>query len=81
MDAITVQEKLEGIVVEVREKGKKALNKISEFFGVKESPLQFKMTIQNSLEKTEHTIAKIDAFGAGMREAEGKAANARRKCE
>lgn len=69
------KEKAAEIVAEVKAKGKKALNKVSEFFGVKEALLQFKSTIQSSLEETEHTIAKIDAFGTGMREAARKAAN------
>lgn len=70
------KEKAAEIVAEVKAKGKKALNKVSEFFGVKEALLQFKSTIQSSLEETEHTIAKIDAFGTGMREAARKAVNA-----
>lgn len=70
------KEKAGEIVAEVKAKGMKALNKVSEFFGVKEALLQFKSTIQSSLEETEHTIAKIDAFGMGMREAARKAANA-----
>lgn len=69
------KEKAAEIVAEVKAKGKKALNKVSEFFGVKEALLQFKSTIQSSLEETEYTIAKIDAFGTGMREAARKAAN------
>lgn len=69
------KEKAGEIVAEVKAKGKVALNKVSEFFGVKEALLQFKSTIQSSLEETEHTIAKIDAFGTGMREAARKATN------
>ncbi len=69
------KEKAAEIVAEVKAKGKKALNKVSEFFDVKEALLQFKSTIRSSLEETEYIIAKIDAFGTGMREATRKAAN------
>lgn len=69
------KEKAGEIVAEVKAKGKKALNKAVEFLGIRKKLVQLHEKAQTSFAETEQTIAKIDAFGTGMREAARKAAN------
>jgi hypothetical protein len=63
------------IVVEVKKKGKATLNKISEFFAVKEKLVGIREIVKESKREVSATIAKIDAFGTGLREANQKMAN------
>lgn len=70
-----VRGKASEIVAEVKKKGKKALNKVSEFLGIKEELQKFRNNVQKSITDVEQSIEKIDALGTGMREAVQKAAN------
>ncbi len=70
-----VRGKASEIVEEVKQKGKKALNKVSEFLGIKEKLQKFRNNVQKSITDVEQSIEKIDALGTGMREAVQKAAN------
>ena len=70
-----MRSKASEIVVEVKKKGKVALNKISELFGVKEKLVSVRELVKESQKDVITTITKIDSFGAGMREANQKIAN------
>lgn len=70
-----VKQKAFEIVAETKAKGKAALNRVSEFLGIKEKLEVMRGNIRDSITKTEQTIARIDAFGTGMREAGQKIAN------
>lgn len=70
-----VKAKASEIVAEVKEKGKAALHKMSEFFGIRNKLESVRDNVHKSIAETEHTIEKIDAFGSGMREAGQKIAN------
>lgn len=63
------------IVSEAKKKGKAALNKVTEFFGVKEKLVGIRDYVQETQREVANTVAKIDAFGAGIREANQKIAN------
>lgn len=63
------------IVNEVKRKGKAALNKVSEFFGIKEKLVAVRTNVKEAQKEADVTIAKIDAFGKGMREANHQIAN------
>lgn len=67
--------KASDIVKETKLKGKVALNKVSEFFGVKKKLESIRENVKASQVEVSGTIAKIDAFGKGMREANQKIAN------
>ena len=70
-----IKSKATDIVVEAKKKGKAALNKISELFDVKDKLMGIRAHVKESQKEVSATIAKIDAFGAGMREANQKIAN------
>lgn len=70
-----VKQKAFEIVAETKAKGKVALNRVSEFLGIKEKLEVMRGNIRDSITKTEQTIARIDAFGTGMREAGQKIIN------
>lgn len=70
-----VKMKAAEIVAETKAKGKAALNRVSEFFGIKNKLESLRGNIHQSIAKTEQTIEKIDTFGSGMREAGQKMAN------
>lgn len=63
------------IVQEVKWKGKEALNKVSEFAGLKDKLMSMREKLRQGITETDRTIAKIDAFGLGMREAGHMAVN------
>lgn len=63
------------IVNEAKRKGKAALNKVSEFFRIKEKLVIIRTNVKEAQKETDMTIAKIDAFGKGMREANQQIAN------
>lgn len=63
------KEKATSIVTEVKAKGKEGLNRISEFFGVKEKLKKLRMNVREAGIETDKTIVKIDRFGADIREA------------
>ncbi len=63
------------IVSEAKAKGKAALHKVSEFLGIKAKLESVRDNVHQSIGETERTIAKLDVFGGGMREAGQKIAN------
>lgn len=70
-----IKAKASEIVAEAKVKGKAALNRVSEFLGIKSKLESVRDSIHQSITKTEQTIEKIDSFGGGMREAGQKMAN------
>lgn len=67
--------KASDIVREAKLKGKIALNKVSEFFGVKKKLESIRENVKASQVEVAGTIAKIDVFGKGLREAHQQIAN------
>ncbi len=63
------------IVTAAKQKGKVALNKVSEFLGIKKKLHNIHQNVQESIEDVDKSIGKIDAFGTGMREVGQKIAN------
>lgn len=70
-----IRSKASDIVVEAKKKGKAALNKISELFDVKDKLMVIRAHVKESQKEVSETITKIDALGAGIREANQKIAN------
>lgn len=75
---VEFKEKASSIVTEVKAKGKEALNRISEFVGVKEKLEKLRMNVREASIETDKTIVKIDRFGADIREAGSSVSNALR---
>lgn len=63
------------IVKTVKQKGKEALNKVSEFFGVKKKLESIRENVREGIVETDQTLARIDGFGEGMRMANQQLAN------
>lgn len=63
------------IVAEAKRKGKAALNKVSEFLGIKDKLKNIRQNVQESIEVIDKSIGKIDALGTGIREAGQKIVN------
>lgn len=63
------------IVNDVKLRGKEALSRVSEFLGIKNKLIGIRENVKQSQIKVDSTVAKIDAFGAGIREANQKIAN------
>ena len=63
------------IVKAVKQKGKEALNKVSEFFGVKKKLESIRENVREGIVETDQTLARIDGFGEGMRMANQQLAN------
>lgn len=70
-----VKGKAAEIVKETKQKGRKALNKVSEFLGIKEKLQNIRKNLQESIAKLDKSIGRIDALGTGMRTALRTAAN------
>lgn len=70
-----IKSKASDIVVEAKKKGKAALNKIAEILNIKDKLIDIRMHVKEAKKEVSATIAKIDVFGAGMREANQKIAN------
>lgn len=70
-----VRAKAGEIVTIAKWKGKAALNKVSEFLGIKEKLKNIRRNVQESITEVDKSIEKIDVFGMGMREAGQKIAN------
>ncbi len=68
--------KAASIVTEVKAKGKEALNRVSEFFGVKEKLEKLRINVREAGIETDKTIVKIDRLGADIREAGRSVSNA-----
>lgn len=73
---VEFKEKTASIVMEVKAKGKEALNRVSEFFGVKEKLEKLRMNVREAGIETDKAIVKIDRFGADIREAGRSVSNA-----
>ena len=63
------------IIKAVKQKGKEALNKVSEFFGVKRKLTSIREDVREGIIETDKTLARIDGFGEGMRMANQQFAN------
>ena len=63
------------ILKAVKQKGKEALNKVSEFFGVKKKLESIRENVREGIVETDQTLARIDGFGEGMRMANEQLAN------
>lgn len=63
------------IVKAVKQKGKEALNKVSEFFGVKRKLMSIRENVREGIVETDKTLACIDGFGEGVRMANQQLAN------
>ena len=70
-----IRSKAGEIVTAVKQKEKAALNKVSEFLGIKKKLQNIRQNVQESIEDVDKSIGKIDVFGTGMREAGQKIAN------
>ena len=73
---VEFKEKAASIVTEVKAKGKEALNRVSEFLGVKEKLEKLRINVREARTETDKTIDKIDNFGADIREAGRTISNA-----
>lgn len=71
-----IKAKAADIVKDVKIKEKAALNRIAEFLCVKDTLIRLNDQIKDMHRNVSHTIDKIESFGAGMREAGQKIANA-----
>ena len=63
------------IVKAVKQKGKEALNKVSEFFGVKRKLMSIRENVREGIVETDKALARIDGFGEGVRMANQQLAN------
>ena len=70
-----IKAKAAEIVTAAKQKGKAALNRVSEFFGIKKKLENIRENVQESIAEVERSIGKVEAFGMGMREAGQKIAN------
>lgn len=70
-----IKNKASEIMSDFKKRGKEALNRVSEFVGLKDKLVKIRDKVKEEIADTEHTISKIDAFGKGMREAGQKVAN------
>ena len=70
-----VKAKAAEIVAEAKQEGKKALNKVAEFLGIKYRLQSIRLNVQESVAELDKSITKIGVLGTGMREAMQKAAN------
>ena len=73
---VEFKEKVSSIVTEAKAKGKDALNRVSEFLGVKEELQKLRMNVREAGIEMDKTIVKIDRFGADIREAGRSVSNA-----
>lgn len=71
----TIHQKASDIVAETKKKGRVALNRVSEIFGIKDKLTKMKGNIEQGILDTDKTIAKIEAFGTGMRKANEQIVN------
>ena len=63
------------IVKNVKQQGKEALNKVSEFFGAKKKLMSIRANVKEGIVETDQTLVRIDGFGEGMRMANQQLAN------
>ena len=63
------------IITEFKKKGKEALNKVSEFFGVKKKLEKIRDKVREGIVETDITLARIDSFTEGVHVANQQIAN------
>ena len=71
----SIKNKAGEIMADFKMRGKAALNRVSEFIGLKDKLVGIRNKVKEGIADTNRTIAKIDSFGKGMREAGQKVAN------
>ena len=71
----SIKSKAGEIMADFKMRGKAALNRVSEFIGLKDKLVGIRNRVKEGIADTNRTIAKIDSFGKGMREAGQKVAN------
>lgn len=71
----SIKNKAKDIIADFKMRGKEALNRVSEFVGLKEKLTHIRDKVKEGIADTEKTISKLDAFGVGMRETGQKIAN------
>ena len=71
----SIKNKAGDIMADFKKRGKEALNRVSEFVGLKDKLVGIRNKVKEGIADTNRTIAKIDSFGKGMREAGQKIAN------
>lgn len=72
---VSIKNKAGEIMADFKMRGKEALNRVSEFVGLKEKLIGIRAKVVEGIADTDHTLSKLDAFGKGMREAGQKVAN------
>lgn len=70
-----IKSKAGAIMADFKMRGKEALNRVSEFIGLKDKLMSIRDKVKEGIADTNRIISKIDAFGKGMREAGQKVAN------
>lgn len=70
-----MKEKATEIITEFKKKGKEALNKVSEFFGVKKKLEKIRDKVREGIVETDITLARIDGFTEGVHMANQQIAN------
>jgi hypothetical protein len=70
-----VKIKAQEIVIGIKQKGKSAISKTAEFFGIKDKLELIRQNVQTSINDINQTIDKLDAFGSGLRESLRQATN------
>ena len=71
----SIKNKASDIMADFKMRGKEALNRVSEFVGLKEKLTGNRDKVKDGIADTNRILAKIDAFGKGMREATQQMAN------
>lgn len=71
----SIKNKAGDIMADFKKRGKEALNRVSEFVGLKDKLVGIRNKVKEGIADTNRIIAKIDSFGKGMREAGQKIAN------
>ena len=71
----SIKSKAGEIMADFKMRGMAALNRVSEFIGLKDKLVGIRNKVKEGIADTNRTIAKIDSFGKGMREAGQKVAN------
>ena len=70
-----MHDKAAEIVKAVKQKGKEAFNKVSEFLGVKKKLESIRENVREGIVEIDQTLARIDGFGEGMRMANQQLVN------
>lgn len=71
----SIKNKASDIMADFKMRGKEALNRVSEFVGLKDKLTKIRDKVREGIADTNRTLSKLDAFGKGMREAGQKVAN------